>query len=256
MGIIDIYKIWRQIVIDSPYLAGGQLNSFAVIDSLSQLNSVTTELTHEDYRKGFFWSRSTANKGATKGLVKMEYDLLYVETVKTSNVSSPFGGETCHPMFISVASPVECETCNYRNIPEIDEQNLFNLQTALREFFTYGLYKVIYNGMEYLDGSPMTGFDGEQWLFLAGETSELWLSEGRAAWLNAKDEFMVSGPKKVITSIVNPGPIEIFQGGKYLDNLRIKTVQIEVCNCVIPVKAFNYQDMTTTELLMLKCDSC
>ncbi len=262
MEVLDIYKLFRQIVIDSPYLSGGgQLNSFAVLDNLSQLNAANEEMSFADYRKGWFWSRATENKGGQPKNIKLEYDMLMVETVKSSIMTSPFSNEICHPMFISVASPVECEGCKHRTIPEIDQRNLFNLQVALREFFTYGLYDVVMEGLGSLGGAPIVSLndDGDDDLLgLEGaDQGKLWLSEARAAWINAQEGTSAHGPRKVITSYVNPTPLDIFQGGKYIDNLRMKTVQIEICNCAPDLtQNFNYQPMSTNELLMLKCDSC
>jgi len=255
MGITEIYKIWRQIVIDSPHRSEGQLNSFAVIDNLNQLNSATTEMSFNDYKAGWFWSRKTENKGA-QAKILMEYDLLYLETVKSSNMTSPFSVETCHDLFVSVASPAECTDCK-RTVPEIDDRNLFNLRTAIKEFFTYGMYTVSYDTMGFLDGEPLGFFDGDEWQYLnGGNDADLWMSEGRAAYLNSIDGFTVKGPKRVMTSYVNPGPLEIFQGGKYVDNLRVKTVQLVICDCYSEDQSFKYEEPTTKKLLMLKCDSC
>lgn len=196
MGTQEIYSIWRQIVIDSTYQKVGQLNSFAVLDSLSQLNAVNGEMSPDDYKKGFYWSRSTRNRGGLPSTIKLEFDLLFCETIKTSNMDSPSDRDTRHQLFVSVASPTQCP--NDRLIPEIDDRNLVNLQSAIREFLSYGLYSVkIQDQMAFLDGVGMASQDGTEWLFDQSTTTPMWLSEGRAAYFKTLPGVTVTGPTMV-----------------------------------------------------------
>jgi len=82
-SISEFQNILRAVAIHhKPADLCNRLNSFAVVDRMTQLNATNAEMVMQHYTQGMFWARDWYNQGAKPNALCTEYDMLVLEAVK------------------------------------------------------------------------------------------------------------------------------------------------------------------------------
>lgn len=224
----DIIAIFRQIVIDFPYHKERRLNTFAVLDQQTELNTSNLEKTYEQYRDGYFWAREWVNSGASRSKIQKDYDLLFLEHKKLVPDNLVDNNRASFEIFVTIASPVNCEGCN-RSWEQVDRDNREMLAAVIKEFLSYGVYAV--------------------------DESYAWISPGRAAVMEPSPSPTGQTMYQFLDNISEK--VEIFTTNFGVDNLRTQSVKLDLAGCILPAINFNYSSSPTVKNTgIIACSLC
>lgn len=229
LDLQTIFQIFRQTVIDYPYHECRRLNTFAVVDALSQFNQETLGKTWEDVKFGSYWVRNISPQSLQK-----KSAILAIET-KDAYKNSFDSSLMDYDIWINVLDHNQCDDCDCnRSIDQVDIDNAYMLSAIISELAKYNLYNVD------AGSGPV----------------DLWLSEGRyQALKDSADIVDVKGRKTTLRSRMD-APLEIFTGGRGIDDYRIKTTMIKFRGCYGPSIDFNYSFEEGSTAGMIKCNTC
>lgn len=252
--INDFLAILRAIVVHhSPAELCGRLNSFIVVDQMTQLNADNAGVKFKDYAKGHFWSRDWFNQGASPNDIKKQYDALVVRAMSVE----PYREDTeskkwVYPLHLNVVGQIQCDYC-----PDGCDDTLAGrrlevaktLQHVIDEMQTYQQYSIVPAA-----GDPFTGW---------ASTAQVTALVENGTWTSA--EF--NG--KRLTNYIQNQTFDCFipdwsslnrinrrvtEKDSLLDNVvAIATViYFEVCDATTPF-GFDYETHSIQELGVVRC---
>jgi hypothetical protein len=233
-----LIQIFKQIVIDMSYDKDLQINSFAVVDDMIDLNHSSFGKTYEDYLDGFFFSRSWVNGGADANEIKGEFPLLFVEQ-RSLSMDRIDSDSLTLPFYFVVVDKISCDACP-PGLTRTSEDTLRNTLAMLRIFF-----KELLNYKNYTYTIP------------GPEKKSSWTTEGRLDYLIGEGDVLSrSGFSEDLESLLpDPARIQVSQWGNFKD-LRAHATEISFTVCDPATGSFSYENATVEDLGRTLCKTC
>ena len=131
------YHIARQAVIDMDYLPGVQINTFALVDGMPDLEGQSFGYGYSDFEHGYFWSRGWVLGGGDPNTIKGEFPVLFLEL----NGTDLDNGD--HEISLTLVDKIECESCPpelVRTGPTLTANLTRAARALLSEVNSYVLY--------------------------------------------------------------------------------------------------------------------
>lgn len=160
-SISEILGILRSIVVHhKPANLCGRLNTFAVLDRMTQLNASNAEMTYQHYLEELFWERDWANDGADPNKMEKRYDALIVRAGSIEPFKSDKEAKTwVLPLMLNIVGEIKCEYCP-EGCTDTKEgrrmQIIQTMQQVIDELMTYQKYEI-----EPATGTPFTAWSNE-----------------------------------------------------------------------------------------------
>lgn len=254
-NITDFLNILRAIAIHhSPTDLCGRINTFGVVESMTQLNSDNGQWTHKHYRDGLFWARDWFNGGADPNKLKKEYDLMVVRGLSVE----PYRMDTesknwIYPLHLNIVGQVKCEFCPEGCTDTREGRRLQiakTLQYVIDEMMTYQQYNIV-----PASGDPFTGWANEaQAAALVGNGT--WTSAtftGRRLDTYIKNEaFDTFVPDWSSLNRINKRVTEKTSLADDVVAIAV-AIYVQVCDPVTPF-GFDYESHAVQELGVVKCN--
>jgi len=235
-SIFDFYGILKNIVVHYPLIEDQlRLNTFAVINSTTDLDDGNIGQLTKNFQDGTFWSRTWVYNGADPNKLEKEYSALVVE-VKEARTKL-LSGTTIYKGILTIATPIKCKDCptpHIDTLAELDEQLFCAISFVIDELLKNGKYQFSHT---------------EEGIF------EGWASEGQVNYLNTLPEYESIMPLGTdFCSILIQNELNPFISEWGVDNLRTIALPLEFEICDKPVPAFNYNVPAIQGLGVVKCD--
>lgn len=225
MTIEDIFGVLIDAVKRMQY-SKYQIDTFVVVDNLSDVNTSTFGATKQDYDDGHFWSRKYAQSGEAE--FKADYPALWLEWKETSAFNYK-QGTGCIDITLNVLRPATCTDCeNKRSWVKTDILNEETLRALLR-------------------------FVGKYYKKYRFNKNEVWLHEEVAKKMKGiEGEFgKFSDHLKDFSTI--------FLSKTGIDSVRSKGINFRVCGCQVAEVPFDLSIKEKQYPLPAKvgdCDTC
>jgi len=148
MTIETLRQIFRQIVADTVYNPGKQINSFVFVDEAPALDHESFGASYVDFVDGVFYARTWVNQGADPNTIRGEHPVLFVEDTQSEVEDLDDPSQKTTISFL-VIDKIPCESCppNIRRTGNTVLQNtLLMLRAFLERLYTYELYEVDRDG--------------------------------------------------------------------------------------------------------------
>lgn len=227
----EIYKIFRDIVINYPNTNCRQLNTFASLFKSTDLNSPNLGKSYQDYKDGYFWSRAWVHSGASRDTIKGQYPLLSLEN-KEMSFNPCCNDEDCYEWHMLIIDTLECGNCEGCNrTKDSVYSNLMAIaKNVMCEFSSYKAYQ--------------------------DEEGAYWLSEGQAHFYNNNGSELSEACGEMCDMLdgeikIEPIREDLIDGGIGV-YLSFKTKH---CSTVEKVD-FNYDQKPLSEISKAICDVC
>lgn len=254
-NITEFLQILRSVAIHhSPDDLCGRLNTFAVVDQMTQLNADNAEMTRKHYEEGYFFSRDWYNGGADPNKIAKEYDMLIVrglsiEPYRTDTDSKKW----VYPLHLNVVGQLRCEFCPEGCIDTKEGRRLQvaqTLQQVIDELLTYQKYNVT-----PATGDPFTAWASTaQAAALIGNgtwTDAVWTTERLTTYIK-NDAFDIFIPDWSSLNRVNR---RVTEKDSLIDGVVAVAVAVyvEICDPTSPF-GFDYETHSIQELGVVKCN--
>lgn len=253
-NITEFLNIIRAISIHhAPPDLCGRINTFGVVEQMTQLNSDNGEWTQQHFEDGLFWARDWHNGGCDPNKLQKEYDLLVVRAFSVEPYKEDTHGKKwVYPLHLNIIGQVKCEFCPDGCVDTKEGRRLQvaqTLQHVLDEMMTYQKYNVTTSEAEnmtvwaseaqkeYLIGNgtwataTVTGIRLDT--YIRNEAFDIfvpdWSSLGRINRRIAGKESLMDGVVAVAVA-----------------------VYVEVCDPITPF-GFDYETHDVQELGIVKC---
>lgn len=212
-----------------------RINSFVVLDQLSDLSKPDYNKTDRDYEVGHAWNRYLSSTDT-----KM-HDMVLFVMQKYCYRKALNNKERCIKLLIGVAQSEKCVGCpeNYtKTKDEVDIQNENMVWDVLDQFRSYRQYDVMYEGeTEY------------QTILALPEQIKCLKDEGKIT--KCKDcaidlDCMIEERKAQVQCLMT-----------CIGDKRIKTLEISICGCAVSSNNFNTKPTDQdSDYATIKCPSC
>lgn len=213
----DVIYIFKQVLIDFPYIPCIQPDTFTLISDGKEFNTANFRASSKDYHQGYFYSRKWVNGGEDINLLKAHYPIVALEH-KVTGIPDLSKRTECPEFWIIAADQIDCPSCPSqcdRSEHTVSKNVSEMLLAIIREAYKYEKFDVMQNGV----------------------SSVMWMPEAKAEYL------LTSG---VITSYEHTGVcigdyMELIGGkmqewgrGLLIDNVIGWGMRLKVCGCGEP----------------------
>lgn len=103
--------ILKQIVVDMKYRPGLAVNTFAVVDDRPDIEGQSFGYSYQDFESGYFWSRDWVASGASRGTIRGQWPVLFVEQRRTGINARGQTQRSTEFIDIMILDKIVCEGC-------------------------------------------------------------------------------------------------------------------------------------------------
>lgn len=165
------------------FAPGLQINTFALVDKVPDLQSNSFGKTYQDYLDGLVWGRKFVGGGADPNNMHLEFPVLFLEPGE-GLTPCPGDEEWRQKWRLLVVDMIACEACPpgiKRNAEIVQANAKLMIRAFLKELYTYALYEIEIDAV----------------------TTFQWLSAGRLAYLEGEGATVIDGPLEDMPSVLN-----------------------------------------------------
>lgn len=235
----DVPLIARQIVSQTAYQKGRQLNTYRNLTSPPKMTDSAFGASVQDYEAGQFWSRDWVAAGADPNTIRGGFPVLFSEA--RGGTFSADTIEVQQEWYFMVLDQVQCDTCPDRHIAEVQRDSLQMLRHFVTELLTY-----------------------EKWTVEKdGENFEMWISRQHAMQIDAHENSpitLLELQEDALEAIME----QVYEFREFIPrqdehpafNVAGYSVKVSITTCEPIGVETNYEDPNYETLGMTPCTNC
>jgi len=228
------------MVMAYPYSPCTQINTFAVVDSIADLETSNLGATYQDYLDGSFWSRKWVMQGADPDTLCKEYPMLVLEQ-KKGRKKDILESTTCLDWWLVFMDVPDCGDCKdecKRSIAKVDSDLRDMVEVILKEVKRFALYSIT---------------DGES------NVSQVWATDDQIQhWFATGAIIDYTNDCGDILPFLDCGiPVDICAADVgNVDQARAISIMIRACDCHDIETEFDYTLEVPKGIARTKCEGC